>query len=97
MKENFWEIFLKIWVYLARLSSFWKFLKMLFQSLLEVDKKMGGKHPALTGWNVVKDLQFFLLCLVYLPGDCLSCKYQSTPNTYYFTVLCFLGLQSWLV
>ena len=70
---------------------------MLFQSLLEVDEKMSGKDPALTGWNIVKDLQVFSLSHD-LPGDYLSCKYhQSTPNTYYCTVLCFLGLQSWLV
>ena len=60
------EIDLKIGVYLARLSSFWKFLKMLFHSLLEVDEKMSGKDPALTGWNIVKDLQFFFALSCFL-------------------------------
>ena len=32
-----------VWVYLARLSSFWKFLKMLFHSLLEVVKNSNWK------------------------------------------------------
>ena len=35
--------FLTIWVYLARLSSFWKFLKMLFHSLLEVVENSNRK------------------------------------------------------
>ena len=35
-KEKFREKFPKIWVYLARLSSFWTFWKMLLHSLLEV-------------------------------------------------------------
>ena len=60
------EIDLKIGVYLARLSSFWKFLKMLFHSLLEVDEKMSGKDPALTGWNIVKDLQIFFALSCFL-------------------------------
>ena len=64
--------------------------------IIKPDILVQRKAPELTDWNIVKDLQFFLLCLVYLPVDCLSCKYQSTTNTYYCTVLC-LGLQSWLV
>ena len=41
----------EIWVYLARLSSFWKFLKNLFHSPLEVTKNsnrklwLNGKRP----------------------------------------------------
>ena len=37
-KKNLGEKFRKIWVYLARLASFWKFWKMLqqFHSLLEI-------------------------------------------------------------
>ena len=91
-KKTSGKIFVKIWVYLARLSSFWKFLKMLFHLLLEVDEKSN----CVKGWNIT-GFAIFLLCLVYLPGDCLSHKYQSTPNAYYCTILCFLGLQSWLV
>ena len=33
----------KIWVYLARLSPFWKFLKMLFHSLLKVVENLNRK------------------------------------------------------
>ena len=32
-----------IWVYLARLSPFWKFLKMLFHSLLKVVENLNRK------------------------------------------------------
>ena len=50
-KENFREKLSEIWVYLARLSSFWKFLKNLFHSPLEVTKNsnrklwLNGKRP----------------------------------------------------
>ena len=79
-KKTSGKIFLQIWVYLPRLSSFWKFWKMLFHSLMKVDEKsdwtfwLNGKHPVLTGWNIiVKDLQVFSLSRD-LPGDHLSCK-----------------------
>ena len=52
------KIFSKIWVYLTRLFPFWKFLKILFHSLLEVAKNskrkfwLNGKRPFFPGRNV---------------------------------------------
>ena len=62
---------MKICVYLARLSSFWKFLKMLFHSPLEVDEKsnwtfwFNGKHPVLKVGILSRICNFFALsCLL---------------------------------
>ena len=41
-KKNCGKTFPKIWVYLLRLAFFWKFLKMLFHSLLEVAENSNG-------------------------------------------------------
>ena len=39
-----------IWVYLARLSPFWKFLKMLFHSLLKVVENLIGSFGGMESW-----------------------------------------------
>lgn len=62
--------FPKIWLYLARLSSFYKFWKMLCHSLLEVAKNanqtfwLNGKHPKLPNklkWSIRFWLKVWLL------------------------------------
>ena len=97
--KMFWKFGYTLWG-CALFGNFWKCCSIRYWKLTKNQTGRFGWIEStflLSGWNIVKDVHFFLLCLVYLLGDCLSCKCQSTPNTYYCTVLCFLGLQSWLV
>ena len=70
-KESVRENFSKIWVYLTRLSPFWKFLKILFHSLLEVAKNskrkfwLNGKRPFFPGRNVPNGVPFLKSHLWY--------------------------------
>ena len=64
-KKTSGKKFPKIWLYLARLSSFWKFWKMLLHSLLEVAENsnwtswLNGKRPRTTSRGIPKFSETF--------------------------------------
>ena len=76
---------------------------MLFHSLMEVDEKskwmfwLSGKHPLLTGWNIVKDLQVFSLsCLLACGLSVLQISVHPQDlllyNTVFFRAAKLVGL-----